>query len=240
MRFLSFLAIPVALITAAACSNGVAGSDTGGGGSAGASTTSSAGGGGATSSSSSGGGAGGGKPTCADPEGPQAFEVGSGATCFERLTSGQTVPVMAGPQGGYHIWLGVGCAECGNQAILRYGVKDPATHDWYAGTHENDAVVPLDADGWHQTAGLQAFLPGIAWQMGSELPKGTHVILYAAVLDAGMTIQHEGEVEVVLGDTESWSPPCDSSSNCGTPGGLPCCSDGSFGDAGTQGGGDAG
>lgn len=238
MRILSFFAVPVALITAVACSNGVAGSGTGAGGSGGGSTSSGSGG---TTSSSSSGGSGGGQPGCADPPGPESFEVGSGEACFQRLTAGQTVPVMAGPQGGYHIWLGVGCADCGDQAILRYGVKDPATHDWYAGTHENDAVVPLDADGWHQGAGLQAYLPGISWQPGSELEKGTHVILYAAVLDASMAVKHEGEVELVLGDTEPWSPPCDPGPNCGAPGGLPCCTDGSFngGDAGASGG-DAG
>lgn len=171
--------------------------------------------------------------TCTDPPAPAVFEIGTGETCFERVTAGQTVPVMAGPQGGFHIWLAVGCADCGGQAILTYGVKDPATHDWIAGTYANNAVVPLDADGWPQHAGIITYLPGIAWDPASYLPKGTHVLLYAAVLDTSMAVKHEGEVELVLGDTQSWSPPCDPGPNCGAPGGLPCCSDGMNGvDAG--------
>lgn len=236
MRILAFLGAAVALTTAIACSSVEAGS--GGGGNT---TGSGAAGGGTTSSSSSSSGSGGsgGGPACVDPPDPQVFEVGSGQTCFERLTPGQTVPVMSGPQGGYHVWLGIGCADCGDHAILRYGVKDPATHDWVAGTHENTVVTPLDPAGWHQFAGLQAFLPGVHWDPTSALPKGTHVLLSATVLDDAMAVKHAAEVEIVLGETESWYPPCDTGPNCGAPGALPCCTDGTFGDAGTKGG-DAG
>lgn len=226
MRMLASFAAALSLTAAIACSTNVASTGTGGTGGTGAS------GGGTSSSSSSSGGAGGSKPACADPSSPQPFEVGSGEACFERLVSGQTVTVLSGPQGGYHIWLAIGCADCGNQVILRYGVKDPATHDWYAGTTENNAVVPVDSSGWHQAAGLQARLPGVPWDPMTVLPKGTHVILSAAVIDPNLPVAPQAEIELVLGDTEYWSPPCDPGSNCGTPGGLPCCTDGTFGDAG--------
>lgn len=217
----------VGALALAACSSGVAVVGTGGSGggtstSTGASTSSST----SASTSSSGG------PVCADPPNPEVFEVGTGETCFERLTPGQTVPVMQGPQGGFHVWLAVGCADCATPEILRYSVRDPTTQAVLAGTQEGEAVITLDADGWHQGAGYTDFLPGVTWQQGSALPKGTHVLIAAALLDkTTMAVQHQGAVEVVLGDTMPWSPPCDPSSTCGTPGGLPCCSD--LFDAGT-------
>jgi hypothetical protein len=244
MRILTFSTLAFALSTAACGSSVNAGS--GGGGATSSAAGGAGGAGGATSSSSSSSGTGGG-PTCTPPADPQTFELGTGQTCFERLTPGQTVPVMQGPQGGFHLWLAIGCADCGLQAILQYGVKDPATHDWYAGTGFNQAVAPISTTGWFQLAGLTDFLPGQFWNPTSFLPKGTHVLMSAAVLDASMNVKHEAEVEVVLGDTMEWSPPCDSSSTCGAPGGLPCCSDGfadgglpSFGDAGVGGAGGAG
>lgn len=226
MRTLTFLAAAVGLTAAMACSNAVTNSGGSGGDAAGGSTSSS-------SSSSSSSGTGGSATACDDPQGAPGFAVGTGETCFQALTSGQEVPVMAGPQGGFHIWLSVGCADCAGPTVLSYGVKDPATGDWIAGTAENLTVAQLDPGGWHQGAGFQAFLPGIQWDPASQLPTGSHVLLYGAALDMDMNVLHEAEVEVVLGDQVSWAPPCDTGPTCGQPGSLPCCtlSDGAGGGA---------
>jgi hypothetical protein len=192
--------------------------ETGGAGGASGSTGALSGGGGDPT------GAGGG-PTCDDPPAPADFELGTGESCFERVTSGQTVPTLAGPQGGYHVWAALGCGDCGSQALVELGVKDPATSTWYAGTYAQKSVVQLDAEGWGQIAGLTAFLPGVVWDPESNvLPPGTHVVLAATVFD-GTTIKHAGEVELVLGEVEPWSPPCDPGPDCGQPGGAPCCYD---------------
>lgn len=227
MRDLTFPILAAALALTAACSSGVVSSGTGGN-----TSTSTGSGGDAPTSSSSSSGSGGGV-TCATPPAPQTFELGTGEKCFERVTAGQELPVLQGPQGGYHLWLAVGCADCGLQLIAQYGIKDPATHDWIAGTAANQAVFPITTPGWAQLAGFTDFLPGVIWDPMSSLPKGTHVLLYAAVLDMNSAVKHEAEVEVVLGDIMPWAgPPCDAGPNCGTPGGLPCCTDGTFGDAG--------
>ncbi|APR83179.1 Hypothetical protein A7982_08528 [Minicystis rosea] len=238
MRILALSSAAIALFATAACSSSARSSSEGSGGVAGggnhATSSSTGGGGGAgggsssstTSSSGTGGGA-----ACVDPPDPQAFEMGTGETCFARLTSGQTVTVMQGPQGGYHLWLSFGCQDCGPQAILQYGIKDPITHDWYASTYPSQVVVPIAKSGWYQQSGFTDFLPGLVYAPESVLPKGTHVLMAAALLDAGLNVKHSVEVPVVLGDTMMWSPPCDTGPNCGTPGGLPCCSDGMNGGA---------
>src|SRR5690606_4066888 len=130
MRFLDVVAAaPVAMVLLSGCNSSVRAEGAGGAGGAG----------GATPPSSAGRGGGG----CADPADPAVFEIGTGQTCFERLTAGQTVAAIQGPQGGFHLWLAVGCADCGAQAVVRYGVKDPATQDWYAGTGSQEQVLPL-------------------------------------------------------------------------------------------------
>lgn len=207
MSRLAFLLAPaLALAASSACTSSI---DTGGSG--------------GSSSASTGASAGGSSP-CADPAAPAAFEIGGGEACFERLTAGQTVPTMQGPQGGFHLWLGVGCSDCGAKPILQYGVKDPATGDWFADTFPQKEVIALDSSGWGQLAGITAFLPGVVWDPMSQLPKGSHVILSAAVLDGSGDVVHEGEIELVLGDVEIWDVPCDENPDtCGLPGGAPCC-----------------
>jgi hypothetical protein len=209
-RFLwvSACALPL-LITA--CTSTVTPGDSGGGGGAG---EGGGGGGGTTSSSGA---------ACDDPEGPAAFEVGSGEKCFERLTEGQVVTVLQGPQGGYHLWLALGCGDCDETAIVRYGIKDVTTKDYFTGTPPQKSVTGLDNDGWHQHAGFTDFLPGVVYDPTTQLPKGTHVILSGAILDTGDKVLHEQEIEVELGDVEIYSPPCSSDPGCGAPGGLPCC-----------------
>ncbi len=224
MRGFLFITTNLLLGALAACTSTIEGGSGGAASSSSSTSTSS------TTSSTSTTGAGGASP-CALPPAPQPFEIGTGEACFERLVPQQVIPVMQGPQGGYHLWLAIGCGDCGAKATIAYGVKDPATNDWYAGTGELKQVVELGAGEWRQRAGVTAFLPGIVWDPMSSLPKGTHVRLTASILDEAMNPVHTGEVEVVLGDIEMWSPPCDPGPSCGAPGSLPCCTDG-FGDGG--------
>jgi hypothetical protein len=221
-----FLATGLLLLPLAACSSSVASGGSGGSSTTGTTTSSTA------SSSSSSSGTGGASP-CVVPPAPQPFEIGTGEACFERLSPEQVVPVMQGPQGGFHLWLAIGCGDCSAKATLSYGVKDPATDAWFAGTGELKQVVDLGEGSWRQHAGVTAFLPGIVWDPMSSLPKGTHVKLVASVLDEAMSPVHSAEVEVVLGDIMIWSPPCDTGPNCGAPGSLPCCTDG-FSDGGIK------
>lgn len=143
---------------------------------------------------------------------------------MERLATGQTVPVMAGPQGGFHVWAAIGCSDCGLHPTVEYGIKDPATTTWYAGTYPTQLVVDLSGAAWPQRAGLTAFLPGVAYDTKTQLAKGTHVVVSARVIASDGSTVHQQEFEVVLGDTMQWNPPCDPNPmSCGLPGGQPCC-----------------
>lgn len=45
-------------------------------------------------------------PPIPDAAPPAFVEIGGGARRFEALTSGQEVPIIQGPQGGFHVWGG--------------------------------------------------------------------------------------------------------------------------------------
>lgn len=190
------------------------------GGSAGAAGSAGSAGSGATAGAA-------GAPACVTPPEPQVFETGTGQQCFERLTPGQVVPMIQGPQGGFHLWLAIGCADCAASTLVEIGVKDMATGTFYPGYPGPQKQVIQPSPGpWGQRAGLTAPLPGTAWDPESQLAKGTHVLLSASVLDLQTSaVIHGADVEVVLGDIQQWNP-CSSDPSCGQPGGPPCCTKG--------------
>lgn len=150
---------------------------------------------------------------CTAPDNPAAFEVGTGEACFERLSEGQTVPLMSGPQGGYHVWLAVGCADCAGDVILRYKTLDPATMEPLAGTEaDNEVFAQLDASsGWAQQAGIQIGMPGSDWdpELDPHPAPGTELILQVQALSASTEeLLHEASVELTIGETMAWDP-CD-------------------------------
>lgn len=163
-----------------------------------------------------------GSGACATPEAPAVFELGTGETCFERLTPGQTVPQILGPQGGFHVWASLGCGDCGDRATIEYGTKNAKTRAWLLGDPTTQ-VVDLGQGAWGQHAGLTAFLPGDTHNAPDEqFPEGASVILAMRVLDAKGAALHEAEINLVLGKLEEWSD-CSVDESCGLSGEQPCC-----------------
>ncbi|WP_437927757.1 hypothetical protein WMF37_00545 [Sorangium sp. So ce291] len=207
--------------TAAGGTTGEGGSSTGESGSNSTGEGGSSTGEGGSSSTGEGGGG------CLPPEDTAVFEVGTGETCFVRIDDGATLPVMAGPQGGYHLWLAVGCRGCGAAVRLRYSVKDPATGELFESGAAQEMVLTFLPGDIPQAAGLPARLPGAIWNPDSVLPQGTHVLLAAEVRNDDGSTKHAAEVEVVLGATEAWGGVrcSEDPATCGAPGGTPCCTD---------------
>jgi hypothetical protein len=189
---------------------GAGGSGTGAGGEQNTATTTNTGstGSGSTSSSTFSTGTGGAPPACDPPSSPIAFELGTGEKCFERLTPGGTVPMMEGPQGGYHLWVALGCTDCGAQAHVKFGVDDPATGAPIEGTGPTEQFVDLKGDSWPQRAGIIQGLPGLSWdpEYSPPLPEGTPVRLWIQVFDAGSSIIHEASFDLLIGETLVWDP----------------------------------
>jgi hypothetical protein len=162
-----------------------------------------------------GGGEGGAPPSveCDAPSDPGPFELGTGERCFERVGSGDSVPMMNGPQGGYHMFLSVGCEGCPEEAMLRYSVLDPATREVIDRTYPDSLayVSFVDVDGWKQAAGIQLGMPGITWDIENDPPlaEGTELLFVVELLDAQTeAILHESELHIVTGPITPWDP-CD-------------------------------
>lgn len=162
------------------------------------------------------GGAGASAPVCVAPDAPQVFEIGTGEQCFERVADGGTVPLMNGPQGGYHLWLAVGCEGCAKDDVIQYDALDPVTLTSLAFGPSQTIIEP--SGDWPQVAGIQLGMPGD--EFGTPpLPEGTEVLVDVKVFDpSGMNVLHEGQTHWVLGPITPWDP-CDLHPE------SPCCSE---------------
>ena len=150
---------------------------------------------------------------CDPPSDPAPYEVGTGEKCFERLAAEADIPLINGPQGGYHLWLAVGCEDCGDKAHLKYGARSETTEAPLPGTYVAEQVMTLQGDSWGQVAGIQLAMPGLSWDEETDPPpaKGTRLFLWADVVD-GDDALHHAEIPVVIGDTVYWDD-CDEGDN---------------------------
>lgn len=147
---------------------------------------------------------------CTPPAETPDFAIGTGELCFAPLADGEVVPMMNGPQGGYHVWLAIGCTDCGGSVQISYKLLDPETEELIPGTYDlNQANAVLGGD-WPQAAGIQMAMPGSEWDEESgALPKGTKILVQVTVENAGASEPlHTGEVTIEIGDTKTWDP-CD-------------------------------
>lgn len=149
---------------------------------------------------------------CTAPADHDTFELGTGELCFEPLSEGDALPLMAGPQGGYHVFLSIGCADCGDAVTLTYSLLDPATMAPLERTYPgNQAYAELfEVDDWRQSLGIQIGMPGFQW--GDEDPplaEGTEFVVSVEVTRENESSPiHEAELKLVLGPTQNWDP-CD-------------------------------
>ena len=95
-----------------------------------------------------------------DAQDPGAFEVGTGERAFSELAPDATVPITAGGQGGYHIWVSVRCGTCGPDLAITYGVEDADTGDPITQPGLQTWATLQEQDGWREITGLTAFLSG--------------------------------------------------------------------------------
>ena len=161
---------------------------------------------------------------CEPPSGAEGFEIGTGEICFERVKDGQAVSKMSGPQGGYHLWLALGCTDCGVDARVDYRLLDPATGELLANTAGLTSVIAeFYGEEWPQSSGLQVGLPGGGFiddpsEPDLDIPEGTPFRLEVTVRTKdGGTVLHQGTRDLVMGKTVNWNP-CEADDSCGDDG----------------------
>lgn len=119
---------------------------------------------------------------CGADEGTPFFEVGTGESTFEALGEGATVPLIHGPQGGYHVWLGVRHRGLGpGDVILEYGARDATTREELMFPGLRAVQADVDPEAVSQTAGLVGFL----LEDEPLVYDGRPIRLWARATDAG-------------------------------------------------------
>ena len=177
------LAILTALV-GGGCASDVAGSQGGSGG--------------------SGAGGSGGESSCPATPDLEGFVMGTGEHCFEPIEEGSVLPLYAGPQGGYHVWLAIGCTDCGPSVDVEWFAIDPATGEMLEGALFSEQIVDLEGV-WPHATGLIVAMPGDQFDTVTTPPPpaGTRFILHARTWSGPA---YEMNVEVEIGALEMWDP----------------------------------
>ena len=147
--------------------------------------------------------------SCAAPAWSGDFEVGTGEPCFLAIEDGAVVPLIGGPQGGYHIWLGVRCRDCGGYETVTFGVLDPATDTFVNGSSQVAVLELEEGAGYSQRGGVVAYVPGYEFDdgpgMGTDFV-GQSLALYAEI-EVGDAIL-SSQVNITVGAVDYVSSGC--------------------------------
>ncbi len=154
---------------------------------------------------------------CGEVGATAAFEIGTGEVCFESLRAGQTVPRVAGPQGGVHLWAAILCEDCPSELQVLVAARAPNGVPFASA---GERVVTLHSN---QAAGFYALLAD-----GIELPpeanEGALAEIYVEARDLGGRLLHTSSKDVTLGPLLPWLNQCDPDPmSCGKPQALKCC-----------------
>lgn len=114
---------------------------------------------------------------CGEREGREVV-VGTGESHFEAIGD-SGVSIVAGPQGGHHILIGLRCRSLGPKVTAEYGVRDADTGEELTLPNLH-SVLLLEYDGEaDEASGIYGYLDG---RFVMDLP-GRHVALWATVTD---------------------------------------------------------
>jgi hypothetical protein len=110
----------------------------------------------------------------ADPDVTPVLELGTGEWTFEPLTPGQRVPLVAGTQGGHHVWLSMRAQGLSGDRLrmkltLRSSGSSPVSGS------DLELTFEPGEDGWLEFEGWPAQL--LAPWCGVELPLAIDVTL---------------------------------------------------------------
>lgn len=148
-----------------------------------------------------------GTPASCAELGPVAFELGTGEEDFEALTEGQTLAMVHGPQGGWHLTMAVHGANTDQFVSLEYRVVDVQSQTTITAMDPfavNVALVPPVLGTWGcegSYTGLLGILDFTALGGGEtawEVLACRTVSLQATLYDAGGGALASDAVEVVV------------------------------------------
>jgi hypothetical protein len=139
-------------------------------------------------------------PQCDLPTQLETFETGTGEVCYEQLAEDSVVPYMEGPQGGYHLFLALACADCGTEVIVETEARLEETDEVVSALTQS--LVPVKGG---TATGIIVPLPGDPWDPESvPLAEGTRLMLSTTVKAPNGNMLHAADELRVLGPEVYW------------------------------------
>jgi hypothetical protein len=136
----------------------------------------------------------------APSEAERAVELGTGVSRFEPVVDGVEVPLIAGSQGGHHVWISIRAQRLdSNRASVRIASGPADESREQVVTLVNGRFDPPDADGRRAMIGWPEMLPDAGCLVGELLRVDVSVDV------GGQYTTDEREILVGAGDSP---PPC--------------------------------
>ncbi len=138
-------------------------------------------------------------------EGPPAVLLGTGEKCYLPLAPSQTVPIVGGPQGGFHIWVALRSTGLGDEVLAKMRVLDKADDGAITLVDPIERMVELCAvgEGWHEAARLFAQLD--AYTPEEVEPFVGRTIKLGLSLKNPAAASASAEVTLMLGSVIQWT-----------------------------------
>ena len=130
--------------------------------------------------------------------------LGTGEHCFQPLSDGSSIALIAGPQGGYHLWIALRCSDCSLSETVEFSVLDDSGEP--VQLLQKQVAELWDFGAYGEGAGLQALMPGFSFETENRIPDymGQAFTLWLKV--GGV----EREVTVVVDSLDEWwGEPCE-------------------------------
>jgi hypothetical protein len=128
-----------------------------------------------------------------DPGDAKTVEVGSGSGAFQELGPGAVVTLVAGGQGGYHVWISVRCSGCAQSGTVSYGIEDADTGELLSFDGLQQGLDMQEDGPYLEQLGMTGFLSGY----DPSMYDGLRVRLFATIQgDDGRTFDAEAEATI--------------------------------------------
>jgi len=131
--------------------------------------------------------------------------LGTGDKCYVPLESNDTVPIIGGPQGGFHIWVALRSAGLGDEVIASYRVLDTADDSAITLSDPIERIVELCpiGEGWNEAAKLYAQLDAFTIDEVGHFVGRT--IRLGVTLRNSASASASAEATLKLGPVVKWS-----------------------------------
>ena len=118
------------------------------------------------------------------------------------MSNRSELPIVAGPQGGFHLWLALRCSGLGDHAVLSMRISDEAGESiGIADPMSRGLQLCHVGDGWHEAAKLFVYLDAFMLADAEPLIGQRAKLQVTLASERGIVGR---DANIVLGPIEKW------------------------------------